>query len=182
MSARTNLPRGFDACFKGSSLSGFTSIYLLTIVNIQYLIDCPMKNVHWSWCSGVPLSSIDSIERAMLAALTYDLSVSEAELLNQRARIVAKTIPQPPPAHYIPSLYPSAGVLRLSVPALDSEPSSPSSSDGSPSPRTPLSPWPEVPSKRSSPFHKLAGAFRLPSRHQHPQRSHPRPHYVRVRT
>ncbi|KAJ7731123.1 hypothetical protein DFH07DRAFT_906161 [Mycena maculata] len=156
------------------------------IAAAKYTNDSTLKNVHWALCTGVfGKRDIGRIEREFLAVLDWELGVAEADLLAHhealmeavsgvRIEHLAVPVPAPRAAHTH---------THAAVPEL--EPSSPQSSAGSLSPRTPVSHAlePDVPIpmdvESSTPFkvviegrkhgrlHALLHAIPLPRHHHH---------------
>ncbi|KAJ7453545.1 hypothetical protein B0H11DRAFT_2200889, partial [Mycena galericulata] len=139
----------------------------------KYTNDSTLKNVHWALCTGVfGKRDVGRIEREFLDVLDWELAVSEADLLAHhegiavasgaahRAHFPAKSAPAPAPAHHlaVPVSRPRAHThhRRVSAGAVpELEPSSPLSSAGSLSPRTPVS-HAESPSGGAHPHRKDA--------------------------
>ncbi|KAF8904658.1 hypothetical protein CPB85DRAFT_1184668, partial [Mucidula mucida] len=112
------------------------------ILASKYLNDSTLKNVHWATCTGVfGKRDIGRVEREFLDVLDFELHVSEADLLVHHRLLTYRShsrSPSPPsrnvrPRHHI--RHASSSSISLCVPAL--VPSSPSSSDDAPSPKTP---------------------------------------------
>ncbi|KAJ6527054.1 hypothetical protein B0H19DRAFT_970096, partial [Mycena capillaripes] len=113
----------------------------------KYTDDSALKNVHWAVCTGVfGKYDIGRIEREFLAVLDWELGVTESDLLAHHGGLMAAVSASPPAlagastCRQLPIPRPRRQThqARCGVPAL--EPSSPQSSLGSASPRTPRSP------------------------------------------
>ncbi|KAJ3933711.1 MAG: hypothetical protein NXY57DRAFT_997699 [Lentinula lateritia] len=120
------------------------------IVASKYLNDSTLKNVHWALCTGVfGKRDVGRIEREFLDVLDWELSISEDDILSHHAGISAAIAPPTSPSrhrhnhssshhHHNHTGYSSHRTRshhHISCPEL--EPSSPISSAGSSSPRTP---------------------------------------------
>ncbi|KAJ7438187.1 hypothetical protein B0H11DRAFT_1829443 [Mycena galericulata] len=112
------------------------------IAAAKYTNDSTLRNVHWALCTGVfGPGDVGRIEREFLDVLDWELGVSEADLVaHHEALVGALALPEEGPR--VPEPEPALALHRASrhhssVP--DLEPSSPQSSAGSMSPRTPAS-------------------------------------------
>ncbi|KAJ7604118.1 hypothetical protein FB45DRAFT_939816 [Roridomyces roridus] len=126
----------------------------------KYTQDSPLKNVHWSICSGVfSKNDIGRIEREFLSVLDWQLAIREKNVLIHYAGMMRAAGP-PALRNASPEKWQAAPLLTVprsvhrhhrqrstsstdSVPSL--EPSSPESNGTSPSP------WPRTPPPRSVP-------------------------------
>ncbi|KAJ7772857.1 hypothetical protein DFH07DRAFT_878385 [Mycena maculata] len=172
----------------------------------KYTNDSTLKNVHWALCTGVfGKRDVGRIEREFLDVLDWELAVGEGELLAHHEALMrvagaARQVKAAAQAYLAVSRGPAHRHHRRSssgVPAL--EPSSPQSSLGSMSPRTPVSyattPDPHgkhtvdvpmdvdpamdididlrvtAPAKKRG-FHDLLRAFPIPIPRHHPAHAH----------
>ncbi|KAJ6462417.1 hypothetical protein DFH09DRAFT_958856 [Mycena vulgaris] len=148
----------------------------------KYTNDSTLKNVHWALCTGVfGKRDVGRIEREFLDVLDWELGVGEADLMAHHAGLAFALAPEPVRAPEPKLLAVPRRTRKTSVPEL--EPSSPSSSAASMSPRTPafhssshpsyVSPAKDVPmdidppAQKSGRFHDLRRSFPLPRSHTH---------------
>ncbi|KAJ3722965.1 hypothetical protein C8R42DRAFT_695618 [Lentinula raphanica] len=156
------------------------------IVASKYLNDSTLKNVHWALCTGVfGKRDVGRIEREFLDVLDWELNISEDDVLSHHAGITAAITPSPSPPpsrfhhhhhHHHDTTHHARSHHHHRTACPDLEPSSPLSSNGSSSPRTPStlnnSPESFTPSKGSIPSKQpesgladLLRSFPVPSHH-----------------
>ncbi|KAJ7087562.1 hypothetical protein B0H15DRAFT_781073 [Mycena belliarum] len=118
----------------------------------KYVNDSGPQNFHWACWAGVfSMQDIGLIERDFLTVLKWSLGVREVEVQSHYAALVSALGAEHYLSHARTHLAaPRRPARNLSVPEL--EPSSPASSAGSMSPRTPASPAP-APHPHSRPLH-----------------------------
>ncbi|KAF7367590.1 Cyclin N-terminal domain-containing protein [Mycena sanguinolenta] len=112
------------------------------ILASKFTQDSTLRNVHWALVTGVfGKGDIGRIEREFLDVLDWELSVKEKDLMAHYNGLVAAFSGSPAPLVSRPAVevapLPTA---PISVPLPELEPSSPQSSTGTLSPRTPVSP------------------------------------------
>ncbi|KAJ7453551.1 hypothetical protein B0H11DRAFT_272746 [Mycena galericulata] len=172
------------------------------IAAAKYTNDSTLRNVHWALCTGVfGPGDIGRIEREFLDVLDWELGVSEADLVAHHEALVgalALPVPLPLPIRSVPAKeeegprVPEPVPEPIPEPALalhrasrhhssvpDLEPSSPQSSAGSMSPRTPAS----QPMDVDGPTSTLASTKPHAHAHAHAGKPHLRLHdllYLRV--
>ncbi|KAK7052061.1 cyclin N-terminal domain-containing protein [Favolaschia claudopus] len=116
------------------------------IVASKYTQDSTLRNVHWAMVTRVfGQGDIGRIEREFLEVLNWELSVTEADVLAHQ-ELLDNTLPLMPATRKSVDEIEVRKSAQVPVPVVpDLEPSSPHSSVGSASPRTPISPSPAIP-------------------------------------
>ncbi|KAJ6459559.1 hypothetical protein C8R45DRAFT_552691 [Mycena sanguinolenta] len=112
------------------------------ILASKYTQDSTLRNVHWALITGVfGKGDIGRVEREFLDVLDWELGVKEKDVMAHYNGLAAAFSGMPSPLVSRPAVevvpLPTA---PISVPVPELEPSSPQSSAGTLSPRTPVSP------------------------------------------
>ncbi|KAJ7772867.1 hypothetical protein DFH07DRAFT_733522 [Mycena maculata] len=164
------------------------------IVASKYTQDSTLKNVHWALCTGIfGKGDVGRMEREFLDVLDWELAVGEAELLAHHEALMSlesSSRHRHPAKAAVMEPRPRAHTHHRHSNVPELEPSSPQSSFGSMSPRTPVShsmdPDPHSDEKRAMDvdvdvpatkdahkLHEFLRAFHIPIPRPHSHQLHP---------